>query len=1396
MGLIIRPTGCFNPGGASNPQYSYDGVLSTALTLLSPNAYPECSVGGDTANEGTIKWGTIPPGIVSAVIYARFSKPAGTDDLVDLAVGKLVSGVWTHIAYLVAPTIGAVAEADYFQVILASDVGGNFLWLNDLRVRLGGNVDKGADGITSSLFDVWLDVVVNVNGDVAADLPAITSSMDVGGQVDADLPSITSDIGATFVPIPLPSASLTVTIPANKIANDITDYRLRVNLSPNTGVTDEDTTDIAKALANVGAEYLYAYNSSEVSLKIDAAYFNTTTGYGEIFILVPLVSSTVDTVIEIVADDSNSINSLVTTTYSTGNITDQVWAYYTSAYTFSPDQDEFDSTGSILIHNRASTLNPVLNGHDGNTFIDDKVGPYVKISQNTNFIDGVNQPGSTDWEFSIVFSVPADDLYRCLFKSTTNLSAYVEVMLSSSTGLYTVITRLIGDSGVKTISNLDLDADANGWVELTFRHTSSPSRYMYYWHPFQITPFDSGFGFGNTSSAQDVPGDSFLSRELKVASIRYKYDCSHQDDKRLPTGLGFLDRLITAELAHPGNSVDTILPAITGEMFSGFWKPNQYIKLFYDSSWNAASGSITYATFKIVLSNLCGRNDVNLKHIFEELGNDPSGIRINKTNVPDDTATELYAEVVSWDDVNEFAVLYFNHGSSSFDPTVDNTFYLHYDNNKVNDEGKIRLPGESNGAFSFKDKLTYPDATTKVITERNFRIVIPKDVVRRSLSWHKLAASFKRANDSDAFKLVTISLGVRDTGASNPWETIDDPVLIDSSLGLSSFIDYTVPVADVDTPADVDLVLCFHYEILNAGDDTYVYEPRTDGIVSYDDGGNLTDTSAQKTPSGTFTSSTDIVFFTGLVFPDLIKDEVWYRYVSAYFFNFVPATGTNYLRCQVSGHIATLYNGASSMAQGDYLGVGPYWRFNGVDQYVANLYADEYDPRDYQMSMSIKDHSAAKDWNPIICFSPDYVPNYHYYSAIIFSMSNHPSLSGDLAAQPGRYESSVPFDGSTMVDLHAWGAYSFFYDYDGGDQYNFVEHATYHTQSKVLVYFDTLSELMRDAIPATPVYADLDISFIGIDDDALQMVLRSDSEEDTFWDYEPSLNHCSMDVDLPTVTCLMEAYAGDVAFEANVPMIVCIMGSGASLIKPLPTITGVFRLGPALESILPAITFFGLVGHNTSDFESTVPAVTCEIQARFTKNDLEMELPGIISDCHAGASFIVDLPSIFASDWVGYNGNIASLSADLPILLMTSYNGSWLHGAFPGIRCEIAARTDIFAHLKTDLPKLLFLGESKSDIIATLDSRLPRLVVAMRGRIMVTGWIDSDLPQIYGDLEGTSGAVGSLEARLANIRCLMLGVLSRTDANLIVDLPAIVSEIKVQVECEGEILRFIKGVVR
>ncbi len=151
----IRPTDAYNPENWINPSNGYDGDPITYTYLISPDSIPSISFGGYLANESLNAWGEKNYYWYSSWLYITFEGLVSgrMDDQIEIVVTDRDG----HIKHTILPSAVGTTKKEFVQKLNMSDWGDGFKNIDNLRVRVNGYKQKGADGGEARVYDVRID---------------------------------------------------------------------------------------------------------------------------------------------------------------------------------------------------------------------------------------------------------------------------------------------------------------------------------------------------------------------------------------------------------------------------------------------------------------------------------------------------------------------------------------------------------------------------------------------------------------------------------------------------------------------------------------------------------------------------------------------------------------------------------------------------------------------------------------------------------------------------------------------------------------------------------------------------------------------------------------------------------------------------------------------------------------------------------------------------------------------------------------------------------------------------------------------------------------------------------------------------------------------------------------
>ncbi len=150
----IRPLSAYNPDGWTNPSNGYDADQKTYAYKITPRAVPSISFGGSSSDESINAWEGKSNYWYSANLYITFEGRGTKDDLIEITVTDLYGNLKHTI---LAQATGVWPKKEFVQKLNMSDWGDGFNNIADLRVRVNGYRQKGADNAESRIYDVHID---------------------------------------------------------------------------------------------------------------------------------------------------------------------------------------------------------------------------------------------------------------------------------------------------------------------------------------------------------------------------------------------------------------------------------------------------------------------------------------------------------------------------------------------------------------------------------------------------------------------------------------------------------------------------------------------------------------------------------------------------------------------------------------------------------------------------------------------------------------------------------------------------------------------------------------------------------------------------------------------------------------------------------------------------------------------------------------------------------------------------------------------------------------------------------------------------------------------------------------------------------------------------------------
>lgn len=276
----LRPTAVVSNESWATTANIYDLNLSTASSITDINNTDSLVIGA-TGSIGVNSWdnasGTI--GIWdSATLNVRVEKTVGDNDVVTIDYGDGSSGSVSTIGTITSDIGSNGISLQTFQTTLNSaDWGGSgFPNIQNLRVRVGGSKAQGADGATTSIYEVWVE----------ADIPWISSLVSQSMAITNEPLTYTADGGATlngisasaeYLPgaepkpeqsrsIGLPSAAI-ITTSSGNVVTTVDDETALVGLQGS--ISLEPLTYTADGFANLSNGLESIITSGIFSIKVD-----------------------------------------------------------------------------------------------------------------------------------------------------------------------------------------------------------------------------------------------------------------------------------------------------------------------------------------------------------------------------------------------------------------------------------------------------------------------------------------------------------------------------------------------------------------------------------------------------------------------------------------------------------------------------------------------------------------------------------------------------------------------------------------------------------------------------------------------------------------------------------------------------------------------------------------------------------------------------------------------------------------------------------------------------------------------------------------------------------------------------------------------------------------------
>ena len=157
----LRPTGAVAAQAWTTTANIWDNNTGTSSSFLNVNAAQSLVVGA-TGTIATNSWGTPASTYLAADLNVNFgAAPTGSNDTIWVEYGEYSGGTYTKIGDLLLPTSAAVTQQTFTATLVAADFGGaGFPNVANLRVIVGGTKSQGADGVTASMYETWIEATI------------------------------------------------------------------------------------------------------------------------------------------------------------------------------------------------------------------------------------------------------------------------------------------------------------------------------------------------------------------------------------------------------------------------------------------------------------------------------------------------------------------------------------------------------------------------------------------------------------------------------------------------------------------------------------------------------------------------------------------------------------------------------------------------------------------------------------------------------------------------------------------------------------------------------------------------------------------------------------------------------------------------------------------------------------------------------------------------------------------------------------------------------------------------------------------------------------------------------------------------------------------------------------
>jgi len=110
---------------------------------------------------------------------------------------------------------------------------------------------------------------------------------------------------------------------------------------------------------------------------------------------------------------------------------------------------------------------------------------------------------------------------------------------------------------------------------------------------------------------------------------------------------------------------------------------------------------LTWFPIRVHLSASCGRNSQDLTEVFDEVGTNKLKIAFTKG----DGTTQLYGEIVGWDNVGEVAEIWVSRTGLILDDTDPTDLYIYFDHAQADNTQFIGVPGSTPAKLVWDDNF-------------------------------------------------------------------------------------------------------------------------------------------------------------------------------------------------------------------------------------------------------------------------------------------------------------------------------------------------------------------------------------------------------------------------------------------------------------------------------------------------------------------------------------------------------------------------------------------------------------------------------------------------------------------------------------------------------------------